>query len=405
MRKAVFSIVVAMWSVQANAVEVKTVIDGQLLGGQNYYNGADSSFGGVGALTLSPYLKFSDQWSLVPLYAGNYRGTKQVTDLVGGGTLFQDSQDHTFSSKLIRSFDNGLKVKAVGGYGFELLRETKDEDWGKGLFDNRRAFGGTEAEWSWAKDRSVRLAYDYYRITFPNYQALDTNQVAISTGLGRELSAPNVLDNNNHAFTLSSRLGLPLEGYADLSAGYTLRSYPDQHLVVVSGSLIPETRRDSLQTLSAQGTWPISIRGTQRLFTTLGYSWNHLYSNQNHSDAAPPTVFSPNYYAYITHTLSNSWTLLLGDNQNPWTLSMNGSLSRQNYTDRPVQDAGGIYGTEATRVDSAYIGAGFSYPIAEGFRLAANAYFGWNNSNNQDNRVYKYHYNTQTYLMGFSYAY
>src|SRR5947209_5059364 len=147
MRKTAFRVVMAVLSVQAagNAVEVKTVVDGQLMGGQNYYNGSDSTFGGVGSLTLSPYMKFNDQWSLVPLYAGNYRGTKQVTDLVGGGTLFQDSQDHTFSSKLIRSFANGLKLKAVGGYGFELLRETKDEDWGKGLFDNRRLFGGTEA--------------------------------------------------------------------------------------------------------------------------------------------------------------------------------------------------------------------------------------------------------------------
>ena len=56
-------------------------------------------------------------------------------------------------------------------------------------------------------------------------------------------------------------------------------------------------------------------------------------------------------------------------------------------------------------MDSAYTGVGFSYPIAKGFHLAANAYFGWDDSNNQDNLVYQYHYNTQTYLMGFSYAY
>src|SRR4029077_8854269 len=177
----ILSLIVGM-QVPGGAVDVKPVIDAQLLGGQNYFNGADSSFGGVASLSAAPYMQFNDRWSLVPLYAGNYRGTKQVTDLVGGGTLLQDSQDHTFSAKVIRSFSNGLKLKAVGGYGIELLRETKDEDWGKGLYDNRRLFGGTEAEWSWDKDRSVRLAYDNYSIRFPNYHSLES--VVVSTGLG-----------------------------------------------------------------------------------------------------------------------------------------------------------------------------------------------------------------------------
>src|SRR5258708_2145035 len=214
MRKAASLIVFLVCSLQVSggAVDVKPVIDAQLLGGQNYYNGSASSFGGLASLTLSPYTQFNERWSLVPLYAGNYGGTKQVTDLVGGGTLFQDSQDHTFSTKLIRSFTNGLKLKAVGGYGLEWLRETKDESWTKGLYDNRRSFGGGEAEWSWDKDRYVRLAYDYYRIRFPNYQSLESGQV--NNGLGRELSQPNVLDNSNHALTLGARVGLPGDGYA-----------------------------------------------------------------------------------------------------------------------------------------------------------------------------------------------
>src|SRR6185312_5302999 len=106
MRKAVLmiAVVVVGMPLSGQAVEIKPVIDAQILGGQNFYNGADSSFGGVTSLTAAPYMQFNDKWSLVPLYAGNYRGTKQVTDLVGGGTLFEQSQDHTFSVKGIRTF-------------------------------------------------------------------------------------------------------------------------------------------------------------------------------------------------------------------------------------------------------------------------------------------------------------
>ena len=404
MRKAAFLILSLVLGTQVpgGAVEVKPVIDAQLLGGQNYFNGSESSFGGVASLSAAPYLQFNDRWSLVPLYNGSYRGTKQVTDLVGGGTLFQDSQDHTFSLKGIRSFTNGLKLKAVGGYGIELLRETKDEDYGKGLYDNRRLFGGTEAEWSWDKDRTVRLAYDYYLIRFPNYHSLESGQV--NNGLGRELSQPDVLNNGNHSLTLGSRLGLPAEGYADLTANYTLRQYPDQHQVIGTGNLVADTRHDKVQTVSAQGTWPVTIRQNKRLFTSLGYSWSHLYSDQNHYDATQ-VVFNPNYYAYVMQTVNNQWTLLLGEPADPWALTLNGSISRQNYSDRLVQDATGVYGTGITRVDSAYAGLGFSYPIDKGFHLTANSYFGWDDSNNTNNLVYQYHYNTQTYLMGFSYAY
>jgi hypothetical protein len=389
----------AMLNAQALALEVKPVVDAQLLGGQNYYSGSESSFGGVASLSAAPYMKFDDRWSLVPLYVGNYHGTKQVTDLLGGGTLFTDSQDHTFSSKVIRSFSNGVKLKAVGGYGVELLRETKDEDWGKGLYDNRRAFGGTEAEWSWDKDRFVRLAYDYYKIHFPNYQSLES-----SSGLGRELAAPDVLNNANHAVTLAGRVRLPADGFADVTAGYTNRQYKDQHLVDISGDLISETRKDSIQSLAGQATWPISVKNRTRLFTALGYSWTHLYSNQNNYDANQ-VRFNANYYSYVTQTVSNQWTLLGGESENPWAVTLNGALARQQYADRPVQDQTGIYGTDATHVDSVYVGAVYSYPIAKGFHLSANVYLGWNDSNNQDNRTYQYHYDTQTYLMGFTYAY
>src|SRR5258708_463265 len=176
MRKAASLIVFLVCSLQVSggAVDVKPVIDAQLLGGQNYYNGSASSFRGLASLKQSSYTQFNERWSLVPLYAGNYRGTKQVTDLVGGGTLFQDSQDHTFSTKLIGSFTNGLKLKAVGGYGLEWLRETKDESWTKGLYDNRRSFGGGEAEGPWDKDRSSRLDYYYYLIRFTHYQPLES---------------------------------------------------------------------------------------------------------------------------------------------------------------------------------------------------------------------------------------
>ena len=47
-------------------------------------------------------VKLSDRWSVLPMYAGGYRGTKGVDDGVGAGTLFQQQMDHTLSVTGIR---------------------------------------------------------------------------------------------------------------------------------------------------------------------------------------------------------------------------------------------------------------------------------------------------------------
>jgi hypothetical protein len=384
----------------AYAIEVKPVVNAQLLGGQYFYNGSDNAFGAVTSLSAAPFLKFNEDWSLVPLYSGNYNGTQQVQDLIGGGTLFQEAQDHTGSLKLIRSFGDHWKVKGIGAYGAQFLRETKDESWGHGLYDNRRASGGIETEYSWDKERFVRFAYDYYAIRFPNYTSLESQGDA--QGLGRELNAPDVLDTHNHALTLGSQIALPWNGFLEGTASYTWSHFGSEHVVDLAGQLTPEVRNDTIEALSLQGTWPIVLKSRWKLFSSLGYSWNHTLSNQNHYDAQQ-FFFNSNYYSYSTQSLQNQWTFAMGDD--PWTLAWNWSLTHQSYADRAVQDSAGLYGTDATHVNGFFTGFTFTYPIAKGFKLNALTQFGWNDSNNHDNAVYQYHYNTQAYLAGFSYAY
>jgi hypothetical protein len=391
---------VGLFPTFAKAVEIKPVVNAQLLGGQYFYNDANNAFGALASLSASPYMKFNDEWSLVPLYSGNYRGTKQVTDLVGGGTLFQDSQDHTISTKLVRSFSNDWKLKGVAGYGAELLRETKDEAWGKGLYDNRKIFGGVEAERDWAKDQYLRAAYDYYQIHFPNYTSLSSQ--ADNSGLGRELDEPDALNTKNHSMTLSGQIALPANGRLEPTYSYTRRSYDNQFLVNNAGALVNELRHDSIHSIALQGTWPVWVESERRLFGGLTYGWTGLFSNQNHYDANQ-VFYNANYYAYKTNSMQTDWTLLVGED--PWMLRFTANIARQKYAGRRVQDATGVYGTDVTHVDSAYVSWTFSYPIAKGFHVMATASLGWDDSNNQYNAVYQYHYHTGTYLLGFSYAY
>jgi len=382
-----------------NAIEVKPVINAQLLGGQYFYNNEENALGALASLYASPYLKFNDRWSLVPLYSGNYRGTKQAQDLIGGGTLFQDSQSHVFSVKGIRSFANGWKAKAITSYGWEWLRETTDEDWTKGLYDSRRLSLGTEAEYSWSPEQSVRMAYDYYRIRFPNYVSLESQSGA---ALGRELNQPNVLDNVNHLFTVAGQVRVIGGGLVEPSISHTLRAFGDQHVVVASGDLSSATRDDQITTFGLQGTWPIWHGEENQLLGGLGYGWTRQSSNQNSYDAQK-LVFRPSFYDSNTHSLNTRWTLMGGDV--PWSVSFYGALSRQAYSDRLIQNGEGLYGTDKTHVDVATLSWTVGYPIAKGFQLTANVYATWSDSNNTYTQAYQYHYHTTGYLAGFSYAF
>lgn len=384
----------------SHSVEMKPIINGELLLGQYWYNGADSTLGGIASLTASPYLKFNDRWSVVPLYQGRYQGTKQVSDFTGGGTLFQDSQDHNLSVKGIRSFENGLKLKAITGYGIEWLRETRDEGWTKGLYDNKRLSAGTEAEWGWAENQFARLSYDYYRVHFPNYQSLESQA---GSDLGRELAQPDVLDNQNHRFSLGGQTVLPGHGLLAITFSQTLRSFSDQKVVAPTGSLTADSRNDSIQSASLEGTWPVWGGERGRLLASLGYGWTHLLSDQNSYDASR-TLFLGNYYAYVQQSLFNRW-VFVSPSERPWTLQMAWSLSRQKYSDRLTQDNLGSYGTDKTRVDNAAVSLGFGYPLAKQFQLKGQVSLGWSDSNNTFTRVYQYHYHTASYLLGFSYAY
>jgi len=63
--------------------------------------------------------------SVVPTYAGNYQGTRDVRELADGGTLFQDSTAHGLRPKGFMRVSQ-WKLKATAGSRWEFLRETKD---------------------------------------------------------------------------------------------------------------------------------------------------------------------------------------------------------------------------------------------------------------------------------------
>ena len=383
-----------------SAAEVTTLADLRFLGGQQFFQGSASSVGGNLDAMVTPSVAFNDRWSLVPTWQGEYRGTRDVQELAGGGTLFQDSTRQSLTAKTVYTAGS-WKYKATVGTAFEWLRETKDEKWGSGLFDNRKYSGGVESEYDVSKTMGARLAYDYYSLTFPHYKSLET---ATDPSLARELAGTKTLDSGNHLFTFSLWAPFPGEGRAELGAYYNLRSFNDQNVLNGEGQFTGTGRADETLSVSAGvESRPYSVGGSARALASLGVSYQANDSNQNHYDAVN-AVYVPSYYNYSQWDLRPEINVALGA-EKPWIFSVSVDYTRRGYSDRPAQDSAGNYLTAKTRVSLTTASLGVTYPWSKNFKIRAAGNLAWSDSNMKYEQLFRYNYKIANYLVGFSYEY
>jgi len=387
---------------KADSAEVIPVWSIGVLGGQYFYEGETSALTANLSLDISPAVKFSDKFTLIPTYNSNYQGTQSVEELAGGGTLFQDSFSNGITVKGVYKFSSSLNLKTSAGYSRELLRETKDEEYGDGLFDYHKVKGGLEGEYKFTEYSDIRLGYDYFTLRFPNYQSLESSQ---DSTLSRELVGENVLDTKNHLITLAG--GMPVYKIVRWKiSGYLMKtSYDDQPIVNSAGSLTDTLRSDDLLSVTVSLGMPIVNSKNFKMIGEAGYGVSSLDSDQSHYDARK-TVFTADYYDYDQNTVSVNFTSALGDSKTPWIMSLVFQRSKRDYLERLVQDPDGNYITgEKTYVKQESLSYGTSYPLTENFSLKFLSTLSWNNSNMQYEKVYRYHYKNANYMFGFSYEY
>ena len=388
----------------ARAVEVSPLYGLQMLGGQYFFAGEKGSLSGNVSGMVAPALKFNEQWALLPSLNSSYQGTKQVVDLVGAGTLFQEQMDHRASLKSVYTSPGGnWRLKPSASYKYELLKETKDEDWGNGLFDYKKWDLGFEGEYVYREPFSLRAGFDYYQVAFLNYKTLESQAAQNFSGLSRELTGDRILDSRNYALSLGVDAPvwrLVLEGNA--SAAYS--EFPKQHIVDGTGNLTAPTRRDLLTSFGAAVRLPSEIKPGLRLLSSLDIGYTYNSSDQNSYDAQR-TQYLPYYYNYGEFRLGPSFKLMLGKPKEPIVLGLSGNWWYRRYPYRFAQDSTGLYQASATHTSNWMGSASLIYPMASHFSLLFNFQCGRALSNQNFDQYYKYNYTVTNYLFGFSYNY
>jgi hypothetical protein len=412
-RAVVVPAVVLAGSVWASAWEYVPVYNVSVMGGQYFMQKSRGNISANINAVAAPVLRSASQWTFLPIYVGEYAGTKGVDDGVGAGTLYQERMDHkaSFAAHYAPPATT-WKLKPGASYKREFLKETRDETWGKGLFDYEKIALGFEAENTYQEPFSYRLGMDIYRIRFPNFSSLESSAGSDPQGnpLGRELSSKNVLDTMNYQISAQATRPFPYdEPVVSLNAGYsfTFQDYADQRLVDARGQMQSQGRRDYLQSVSLGAVYPRPVHWfgrEERLDTNLSLGLAYNASNQNTYDASR-TKFVPDAYSYYNLSLGPSVSLSWGDKKRPAWVSLGLRYNHLRYAGRLVQDGDGIYGGSRQWQDRYILGIAYAYPIAKGFYLKVQSNMLWARSNQNYEKTYAYNYRTSNYMMGFTYEY
>jgi len=383
---------------RASAVEFIPSARLALLGGQFYFQGQDTSFNANADWSFTPGLKLSERDLLIPIVSGQYRRTREVQELIGGGYLTQETLDNTLGLRWVRLLNADWNVKSTLSYKNEMLTESVTEKLGAGIFDYHKVAASVEVERAGqGLVRSMRHGVGAYAVRFYHYRALS----AEVSDLGSEVNAGDrVLDFDAYEYTAAVDLVPDDRTLLAFSVTGSLRPYRDQKIVTVAGTYLNQNRFDAFVSGAASVRRTLPEWGPLESSLGLNGAYSRLESSQHNYDAQN-TRFNPGYYDYGEisagpFVAARLWKKLAATVAYDYT--------RRAFDHRPVQDETGVYGDKAIRLDTHTVNLSASYALGRGFSLRAQGTYRRSTSNMLYESAYRYNYWTANYYAGIGWA-
>lgn len=373
----------------------------ELYGGQSTFSGDSQSpvSGPNGSLLFVPGFRLGPRLTILPSFSVNYRQTRDVQELIGGGFLTQKQSDQSAAVKALWALTDRWKFKGYGSFKQELVQESTDEKWGQGLFDYQKTAAGLELERSGMTVRSFRAGVDLYWVAFPNFDSLSAD----AQQFGGEVNAgTHVLDYRSLDGTLSTDVLLSPRTAVSATLAASDRRFGDQNLVQVDGTYAGTLRHDlflfSSAALRRQGPSREFRWATVDSVAGLDLSAAWLNSNQNNYDTSR-TVFNNDYYDYVEWTAGPRVSLRFNQKL---SVGLGAAWSRRRYGRRPVQDADGTYLSGNVTTTAWTYRVSLGYPLMEHLDAVLTGAYQDASSNMKYESVYRYNYSSASYFGGLS---
>lgn len=391
----------------AAAVEWTPLYGVTALAGQHSFRGETGSFSGLVDAVLAPAGRLTPSWAVLPSLRASYEGVRSLDDSLGAATVAQERMSYRLGGRAVYQRPGSRwRLKPSASLKVDWLKETRDEAWGKGLFDRRALTVGGEVEYLLLEPASLRAAADFFEMRYPNYSSLESQAAAAFAGdsLARELAGDRVLDRRGAQLLLAGTAGLGPRATLDLSLGSVLSRFPQQKVVVETGLLSGESRSDMLTTLTAGLRMPHEYNLDLRVLAGLELTAAVQRSNQNGYDTSRAR-FIGQYYDFAEFGASPSVKLLAGPARRPLALSLGLGIKRRVYPHRPAQDGTGAYtGGDLAQTTWSFDGS-VSYPVAPRFALMLTLSRVSATSNQRFERYFRWSYEALNALAGFRWEY
>lgn len=387
--------------------KIEPVYSAQFLGGQYFFTDGNGAVSGNISGLAAPAILLNERWQVYPSLSSSYRGTKDVVDLVGAGTVFQEQMDHRLGLKAVYVVprDTRWRVKPSISHTWQFLKETKDEGWSSGLFDYRKLDFGLEGEFVYRKPFATRAALSYFMTAFPNYTSLESQAATSFQGqsLARELVGDDVLDTSGQMLTLSGNAPLS-KIFVEGKYAFLRQSFGSQKLVDNVGDLTSDTRSDITQMLEAGARYPHIFSRRLKMLVSIDLGLTANSSNQDNYDALAAR-HNKGFYDYKEHRRALGIQLTAGAGDRPVTMNLDFAASTRKYRTRKIQDSTGLYLSETLHTNSFTFSASVKRPIAPRLKALFLIQHGVSTSNQRYEQLYKYNYTATNYLFGVSYDY
>ena len=386
----------------ARALEWIPIAGITALGGVHSFRGDKGSLSGNVDAVFSPALRLGESWSLLPSVRSGYEGTRRVVDVLGAATPAQESMEHRAAVRAVWADSSSRwRLKPGLSYKASFLKETRDETWGGGLFDERLWTVGGEAELIVREPHSLRASLDWFDASYPNYTSLESQAALQFSGqaIARELVGDKALNRNG------LRLGLALDAPAgervrlDAALSTVWSRYPRQKIINDAGLFDVSNREDLLTAVTLAARMPHEWNADIRALASMTFSASFLSSSQNGYDASRGR-FLARFYDYQETSVSPAVKILAGPARAPVSIDLGLGWRRRSYLNRPAQDGTGVYGGNTLVATQWTLSGTLTYPIVRRFSLVFTLERASASSNQSFERFYRYAYEATSALAG-----
>jgi len=378
----------------------------EVLGGFSGLTDRKGVGGGRVSLDFSPTIKFDENNYLIPLFFSSIERKVRVIPEEEGGELTVMDQDHNAYLAFKHIVDERTSLRIAGFGTWSLNKETRDEDWGEGLYDYRDFGGNINFQFKTGKADSspgvLSSTTEYYLRRYPNFQSLISLTID-NAPEKNEKDYRGIRQMVDYQWQASPKFLYNL-GYSFLH-----KRYIDKLVVNSSGVLSNKKRLDYLHNFNA-GLLYSPVKQWQLKLDVSGF-WN--LSNQNYYDTrgtfVPTTddIYTPRYFDYALAEVRPSLIYLypLAEKDRDFVLEGAYEFLLRVYSDRKAQTRAGAYTTDTQTDYEHSIILKAVYPVNRQFSLVALGEYTISTSNMDYERFYLYNYHSYAVWSGFSFRY